>query len=452
MGSVTYDFLANSILFNDEEIDNEYSSLKDSQLEKILDDYRNHCLANIEDLTKEVTNNKSSLKVLSSIEKMPFEMLKQSALYFDQFIIYDPLFALTTPKSEATNVMSDYLGFEKNGLNRKTIAETVKLLKAITPMIAADFVKILPLSKAFEPPKEIPITLPINYYADDLPKEIMNYCRERAIVQSMEQADIGWRILEKNDFTPGIFVNFEGFERNEGLIYNYFLQEFEKTEDPNKSLTKMKLADYPMDKKTWDIWVFQSINRSAKTVVDKIYYENLVANNLKATYLTDNTFTSNLLTQNLSAKETVETSSASQFMNIELPFLDQIDISKLMTIRTYEADIFTNFRIELERQFRELRTVTDPKEIQMRQENIIHELGYVQVRKINQKLNSLKRKGFADALILVGGLAGTVQTAGWSLLASALATASGYKSYREYKDKLVENPSYLLWKVLKNKK
>lgn len=448
MGSVTYDFLANSILFNDKEIESEFSSLNDNQLEKILDDYRKHCLSNINDLTKEVIDNKSSLKVLSSIERMPFETLKQSALYFDQFIIYDPLFALTNQKSEATNVMSDYLGYERNGLDRKKIVETVKLLKAITPMIAADFVKILPLSKEFEPPKDIPITLPKNYYADELPKEIMDFCREKAIVHSMTKADKGWRILEENDLTPGIFINFEGIERNEGQIYNYFLQEFVKTEDPNKFLTKMKLADYPMDKNVWDTWVFQSINRSAMTIVDKIYYENVVATNLKATYLTDNSFTSNLLTQTLSAKEIIETSSASQFMNIKLPFLDKVNIDKLMTIRTYEADIFTNFRIELERQFRELRTVTDPKEIILRQENIIHELGNVQVEKINQKLDSLKRKGFADGLILLGGLAGTVQTAGWSLLASAIATASGYKSYREYKDNLVQNPSYLLWKVL----
>ncbi len=141
-----------------------------------------------------------------------------------------------------------------------------------------------------------------------------------------------------------------------------------------------------MDKETWDLWKFQSINSSSKAVFDKIYIENLIANNLNTTYLTDNTFTSNLLTKNLSANETVETSSASQFMNLELPFLDKVNIDKLMTIRTHEADLFTNFRMELERQFRELRTVTDPQEIRIRQENILHELGNVQVKKINQNL------------------------------------------------------------------
>ncbi len=447
MGSVAYDFLANSILFSDEEMDNLYSSLSDSQLENLLQDYRQHCLTNTSDLTKEVTENKSSLKVLSSIEKIPYETLKQSALYFDQFVIDDPLFKFTHTENETSKVISEHLGFHENGVNREDLAETAKLLKAITPMIAADFVKILPMSYNFEPPRETPINLPINYYADELPKEIIQYFRDRAIVKSMKKVTAGWRILDKNDLTPGIFIAFENLDKHQGSMY--FYKEIEKTADPNKFLTKMSLAPYPMDKATWDVWTFQSVNSSAKAIFDKIYIENLIANNLKATYLTDNSFTSNLLTKNLSAIETVETSSASQFMNLELPFLDKIDISKLMTIRTYEADLFTNFRMELERHLRELRTVTDPMETKLRQENILHELGYIQVKKINQKLDRLKRKGFADAVLLIGGLAGTVQTAGWSLLTSVLATVSGYKSYREYKNNLSENPSYLLWKVLK---
>ena len=58
-------------------------------------------------------------------------------------------------------------------------------------------------------------------------------------------------------------------------------------------------------------------------------------------------------------------------------------------------------------------------------------------------------QGIIDTAVAVGGLIGTVQTAGWSLLASALAATSGYKSYKEYKSGIKENPSYLLWKVIK---
>lgn len=451
MGSITYDFLANSVLFNQNEIKKNYRSLTDNQIEDVLLDYRNHCLGNISGLQNEIKENKSSLKVLSGIEKIPYETLKQGALYFDQFIIYDPLFQFGHQKGEATNVLSDYLGFQREqGIDRKKLGEIASLLKTITPMIAADYVKILPLSYSFEPPKDVPIKLPVNYYADDLPKELMDFCRERVVLQSMKPVEGGWQILNENDLTPGIFISFNDLEKHHGLIYNYFYQQWEETED-KRYRVRLELAEYPVDKKEWDIWTYQSINKSAKTVVDKILYENMVATDLKATYLTDNTFTSDILKLNLGSKETVETSSATQFMNIELPFLDDVDIHKLMNVREFEAETFTNFRIELERQFRELRYVTDPYEIELRKENIIHEIGKVQVKKIDQKFSQLKRKGLIDASILLGGLAGTVQTAGWSLLASAIAISSGYKTYNEYKEKLKENPSYLLWKSLKKK-
>lgn len=450
MGSITYDFLADSILFDQNEIDTNFKSLSDNQIENLLVDYRSHCLKNLAELQLEVVNNKSSLKVLSGIEKVNYQMLKQGALYFDQFVIYDPLFEFGHIKNEATNAISQYLGFEQaTGIDRPKLVKTVKLLKDITPLIAANYVKILPLSYAFEPPKEIPIHLPINYYADSLPKELLNFCRERAVLKSMKKADIGWLIMDKNDYTPGIYITFKDLDEKFGMMFNYFYQKFEKTETPNKYITTMELANYPMDKKTWDVWTYQSINRTSKAVVDKIYYENMVACDLNATYLTNNSFTADILTQSLGAKETIETAAATQFMNIDLPFLDKIDSGKLMNIREYEADIFTNFRIELERQFRELRNVHDKKEIKLRQENIIHELGVVQVKKINQKFTQLKQKGIVDAVLLIGGLAGTIQTAGWSLLASAIATVSGYKTYREYKDQLKENPSYLLWKTIK---
>lgn len=450
MGSVSYDFLVNSILFRDTEIENHYSSLSDNQLEKVLLDYREHCLKNLDVLTGEIVENKSSLKVLSGIEKLPYETLKQSALYFDQFVIYDPLFSIARPKHQATTNFSEFLGYKDSGINRQELVQTVMLLKAITPMIAADYVKMLPLSNAFEPPKEIPLKLPINYYADVLPPELMNYCRERAVVNSMTKTEHGWHILDKHDLTPGLFIGFDGLNTDQGSIYNYHQAEYENSNGSNEVTFTMKLADYPLDKEVWDLWVFQSTNSAAKVVVDKIYYENVIANRLNATYLTRDPFTSGLLTKDLATRETVETASASQFMNVELPFLDRVDIDKLMLVRKYEEDTFTNFRIELERQFRELRLVKDPVEIKLREENIMHELGVVQVGKINQKLDSLKRRGLVDGLLLVGGLAGTVQTAGWSLIASALASVNGYKSYQEYSEELRVNPSYLLWKVLKN--
>jgi hypothetical protein len=120
-----------------------------------------------------------------------------------------------------------------------------------------------------------------------------------------------------------------------------------------------------------------------------------------------------------------------------------------MEIRKYEEDVFTNFRFELERNFRELRNINDPNEIKIKKENILHELNEVQVDKISKTLKEINRKKLTDAILLIGGLIGASQTGGISLLASAVALAKGYKDFKEYSEKVKENPSYLLWTIQK---
>ena len=125
MGTIAYDFLTNSILFNERQIEQNYSSLTDNHLEILLNDYREHCLTNISELMREITRNNSSLKVLSSIQEIPFETLKQSALYFDQFIIYDPLFPFTNKTSETSEILSKFIGYQKSGIDRKKLIKTL---------------------------------------------------------------------------------------------------------------------------------------------------------------------------------------------------------------------------------------------------------------------------------------------------------------------------------------
>ncbi len=449
MGSIAYDFLADSILFDQKAISTNFSDLSDKQLENILEDYRQHCIKNYNAMIDDIKLSKSALKVFSEIDKIPFNSLKQGALYFDQYIIYDPLFKLTNKKSKTTNTFAEFLGMEPmEKIDRAELAEIASHLKMITPMIAGNFVKIIPLSYQLEPPKEVPINFPVNYYADVLPKELMKYCRERVIVSSMQKADKGWTILDKLDYTAGLFIKFRGLSENSGFIYHYMYQEILK-QIGDEVYFSMKIADYPVNKLEWDAWVFQSINSASKGAVDKINLELLVTNDLGSTYLTNKDFNAGLITKNIKSNETIETVSASQFLNLNLPFIENIDVRRLMEIRENEADTFSNFRLELERQCKEIRLVTDPTEFKLRQENLIHDLGKVQINKIDQKLESLKRKGLIDASIVLVGLAGTVQSGGWSLLSAAYATLSGYKSYKDYKDGIKENPAYFLWKVLK---
>jgi hypothetical protein len=81
---------------------------------------------------------------------------------------------------------------------------------------------------------------------------------------------------------------------------------------------------------------------------------------------------------------------------------------------------------------------------------VFHELNEVQVQKIRQKVDYVNKQVFVNSLIGIGGLAGSFSTGGFSLLATALALGKGYKDFVDYKEKVKENPSYLLWKIKKN--
>ena len=50
MGSVTYNFLADSLFFHKDSLENEFANETDERIEKELQDYRNHCINNYEEL------------------------------------------------------------------------------------------------------------------------------------------------------------------------------------------------------------------------------------------------------------------------------------------------------------------------------------------------------------------------------------------------------------------
>jgi hypothetical protein len=267
-------------------------------------------------------------------------------------------------------------------------------------------------------------------------------------VKTLERVDEGWRITNKLEPCRGIHIRFKGQKSKNSFIYHLFEVKIENfDEDTGKMSFYQTLPDTPPEINKFNAWITQSINSSAKAVFDKIYLDNLIASKLNSTFLCDNSFTAKLLTREFEQQETIQSHTATELINLELPFLDNIRIDKLMEIRKYEEDVFTNFRIELEKRFRELRTVKDPKELELRKENIIHELNDVQVQRISRKIKSINRNKAIDSILFLGGLAGAIQTGGISLLSTAIALGKGYKDFNDYNEKIRENPSYLLWKI-----
>jgi len=453
MGSVTYNFLADSLLFHQDSIDNNFKDESDARIEKELQDYRQHCIDNYSELINEIKDRESFLKVFSSTEDTSVNLLKQTALYIDQFIVPDPLFHLTNQQTDISKVTSQYLGYKnENSLNKTKLSKASAFLKNITPMVSGNFVKIFPLSYHFEAPKQLSLNLPTDYYNGVLPQEIMDFFRKNVSVRSLEKNPSGgWRVIEDKLYPcRGIVVDFKETNFNSSFIYHLFEMEILNYDETTGLVSFCQtLPDTPPEINYFNAWVTQSINSSSKAFFDRVFKENFIASNLNSTYLCNNSFTSNLISENFTVDETIQTYTANQMVNFELPFLENIDIEKLMTIRELDAEVFTNFRIELEKQFRELRIITDPKLIELKTQNIFHELNEVQVQKIKQKVDHLEKQMGVNSLIALGGLMGSIQTSGFSLLATAIALGKGYKDYVDYKEKVRENPAYLLWKITK---
>ena len=449
MGSVIYNYFSESILSHKASIESRFKDESNERLEKELVDYRQFCIDNFSEMVDEIVNFPSALKTFTSIDFVSKDLLSQTALYLDQFILPDPLFKLTEKKE--SQAVSQYLGFEKREFSKANVAKSCQYLTDVLPMVVGDYVKFFPISYYFERPN-IPLYGPDHYFKDILPAPVLKFFQEHAKVRPMFRAEKGGWIIKDEVATPcrAISVEMDGDDWNRGMVYFLVEQEVVEVNKVKGTVVyRNTLPDTVPDKAYFDLWVEQSIRSVSKNYFDTVFLENTIAAEMSATYLTNNTFTGELIDLSLNPKDSISNFTTNQVLNLELPFLENIDIEKLMDVRRNEADVFTSFRLELEKSFRELRTIQDAVQLKIKAENIFHELNDVQGQKIKRKMDHLIRQVSVNSVLAVGGLAASVTTNGFSLLATLIALVKGYKDYGDYKEKVTENPAYFLWRVKK---
>ena len=129
MAHINYNFLTESFLFNDTGIQDGFKDYSDKQIKSELDKYRNYILSNMDSIRNEIILDKRMIKVtIESFDNRPSEeYLKQLVLYIDCVLIADPLFELTEEKSDAYEVISEYMGKKKHkDIDRSALCEALK--------------------------------------------------------------------------------------------------------------------------------------------------------------------------------------------------------------------------------------------------------------------------------------------------------------------------------------
>lgn len=450
MGTRTYDFLTDSFLFNDDLLDKKFAAMSDDAIINELRRYREFCLSNEKSLLAEVRTDPSNLKIFSNLGRVSIDQLKRSALYVHQYVLDDPLIPLAAPRSELGLATNQLLGFHQTLVDRGDLAAKIRFLKQITPMVAANFVKLLPVSVVFEPPKDLPLFASDNYFDDALPAALLKIFRERAQVESLQKTPDGW--AETGQLFPcrAILIRFDGHPRGQVFIYNYFDTEA-RVIDEGKRLVefKMTIPDNPPPLAAFQVWVRQSVNQASRALYSQTFTEAMIANDLGALYSTRSELIADALKTSATPGSPIAQHSATVLMNMELPFLKDVDVEKLMRVRQEEGEAFENFRTELDKQLRDLRAIDDPTQARVKAENALHELSEVQIREINKKVASLKEKAIVTAGVAATGLVAAVQTGGVSLLATAVAALKGAEVVLDYRKEIKRHPAFFLWKLVR---
>ncbi len=452
MGSRAFDFLTESFLFNDLLIQDSFRTISEQEILNELSKYREFCLSNQHELEEDVLANESSLKVVSGIEMPDFRLLKQSAFYIEQYVISDPLFAITYKENSFTKATNNYQGINEEPFNKVKLAQVAAYMKNLTPMVFANYVKFLPISYVFEPPEEIPLLYSNNGFDDILPEQIIDFFKENTIINSLERIPDNPSLLRFNDLQPcrEIAIQFREHLNTNIYLYTLFESNFNALDEQKGQFSvRMNLPEYPPDRDKFMGWVEQSFYLSCNQLYNDVFRKNLVAAKFGASYLSESQFVFNLLSKFFPCKDKIRSNTANIFMNMELPFLDNIDIDTIMKIRINYGDEFQNFRLHLDKQFRDLRLIKDQEELKIKAENALHELSEVQIHAIKQRIRQIRRSSWIlDGTILLGSFAMAIQTGGLSIAALAVAAARGYKPFTDSSNQLKQNPAFFLWKVL----
>jgi hypothetical protein len=336
--------------------------------------------------------------------------------------------------------------------DRHALTESVRFLKQITPFIAANYVKLLPVSLIFEPPPELPLYSSEVQFEDVLPSELLKFFRDHSVTQSVRKTDTGWIIEDTLSVGRGIVTTFEGHHPYEAFGQFLLEQKILSCDDKIGEYTAIQyLPDTVPSRREFEIWVRQSENRAAINFYRRIRTETGMAACLGASYLTHSTFVGQLLGRFFPSEAASETSehTANTVLNVEVPFLDAIDTETLMSIRRNDGEVFQNFRNELESRLFEVRLESDPERRRIKAEKAFHDLGVVQVHALRTKANELIKSSVLQAVITGATLVASVAT-GLTPLAPVIAIAGLARILTDYRSSTRANPAFFLWKATKD--
>ena len=463
MSHINFDFLTESFLFNEKELENVFNKYSDEQIRMELNKYREYILSKMNQIREEVTLDRHRINItIESFENRPSEdYLKKLVLYIDCVLIADPLFEMTEMPTESTEAMSKFIGMQPNDkLDRKSLIEVLLYMKESTAFVVTNFLKFIPISILHEAPKEVPIRYDKNGFKDSLPDHVMKIIKEKLDVRNIIPQKGHLKIaidepLHKGTMLYLYFPEIEG-RKGEIVLYQQMCPDGEVGEDGRfkfKIFSPKSISDYE-----FRIWLDQSKNTAALQLFNETIKEYTFANGFNSIYLTSSELKARILSSSTEKSSAVDIANLS--MKLRLPIIEQTDLATILAIREKHGESFKNFRVALGEELIKLREIEDPDKLRKQLEELSYRINEINVNAIDNDMRKIRNSLKIDTSIITGSLltsciannSDSVASTAMSIMGIfsglfvlAKETSGSLKELINIKDR----PEYFLWKIEK---
>jgi len=453
MGSLTFDFLKSSLLFDEDHLADAFSRIPVARLEQELQRYREFCADQRDALVEEVAKSGSRFRIFPGIERdIDFDLLKQSALYVEQFVFDDPLFVASRRNHPQGRVVNQAIGMPERELDRRAVAAASMQMLRLQSAVASNLVKFLPFSSIVEPAAETPILYSEDRFASSLPPEIIKLFRARVRVSATKRIEAGYRVEKRLYPTRSIHVGFRDASFRDSRSYHLFAHEVLSMDEASRTVEfAMRLPDEPPNREEFEAWVDQSINQTARSVYQHLRAEWEVAADLGAQYLTTSPFIHDVLMTTPGHQSSAATHTANALLSLDLPFLAGLSLDDIVHVRSEYALAFQAFRNSLDERLKELEDYEDPAQRRSVARKIARQLAETDVRSLGETLKSARASLTTDAVIAAASLVAAIPTSSpWTVqtVAGGLgAVLAGVKTVRDLKRSGRDSAAFFLWKL-----
>lgn len=443
--------MINSKLAYPKYVNTHFHDLSEKEIKDELIKYRDYVMLNSQKIMIEIVSTEQISVVIESFGKLPNETLfKQLIMYVDKIIADDPIFRHVAFDNDSfSKAMNSLMNLKSStAINRIQLSDDIKYILSNYELILSGILNFYPVGLLHNQQKDIPLYLSENNFANSVPPAYKPFFAQKARVSNIKD-----NIIKQGfdlELGRNIFVDFDGAPFSRGMGFLLMESAFEET-DKGKGYFNMSshLPNELPSQSSFNIWVEQSINKTAGRIFEETLNEILFSKSFNSMYLTQNTFTSELLSIPYLPTNHISSDLANLALSLDLPIIGDIGLDALLKIRTDDGQAFENFRISLQSKLNELRLITNPVELSQKLENLKHELLEVEINSVNKAYRSIRKNLNIDAAILVGSLVSSYFTGGLTLVGAAGALLKGGTDFSKYFSEVKENNGYFLWKVKK---